>query len=160
MANSDNLIPFNQRTESEQREIQSKGGKTSGKKRRQRAALRDTLNALLSAPVKDKEQQVELKKAGVTPDVSGLVALSLIKKAVASDMQAAKLLFTAIGEADPAALELAQAKVDLEMLRLEATLQTNESEESQSNFMEALGVVVKDLNLWSEDNNTKLEESQ
>lgn len=39
MANEQNLIPFDQLTESEQREIRSKGGIASGKARRKKASL-------------------------------------------------------------------------------------------------------------------------
>lgn len=43
-----NLIPLNQRTKEEQREIQSKAGKASGESRRKRKTLREELIALLS----------------------------------------------------------------------------------------------------------------
>lgn len=41
MANEQNLKPFSERTESEQREIRSKGGKSSGKKRQQKADFQE-----------------------------------------------------------------------------------------------------------------------
>ena len=40
MANEENLIPLNRRTKSEQREIQSAGGKASGASRRKTASLK------------------------------------------------------------------------------------------------------------------------
>lgn len=49
--NNDNLIPFDQRTESEQREIRSKGGKRSGEIRRGKALMR----YLLSLPEVDRD---------------------------------------------------------------------------------------------------------
>ena len=45
MANEKNLIPFTERTESEQREITQKGGVQSGKVRREKKAMRELLNA-------------------------------------------------------------------------------------------------------------------
>ena len=53
MANEENLIPLSQRTKSEQREIQSKGGVNSGKSRRHKRDLRKTAQMLLSMPVHD-----------------------------------------------------------------------------------------------------------
>ena len=46
MANEENLIPFNERTESEQRAIASAGGKASGEARRNKKMLRDCIDYL------------------------------------------------------------------------------------------------------------------
>lgn len=46
MANEQNLIPFDARTESEQREIRRKGGIASGKARRKKKALRERFEAI------------------------------------------------------------------------------------------------------------------
>ena len=51
MPNEKNLIPFNQRTESEQRRIASEGGRASGAARRRRKALRECMTELLDLPV-------------------------------------------------------------------------------------------------------------
>lgn len=53
MANEENLIPFNKRTESEQRAIQSAGGKASGEARRERKKMREQAEMLLSLPFQD-----------------------------------------------------------------------------------------------------------
>ena len=55
MANEENLIPFNERTEKEQRAIQSAGGKASGEARRKRKAMREQAELLLSLPFKDRQ---------------------------------------------------------------------------------------------------------
>jgi hypothetical protein len=47
MANEENLIPFNERTESEKRKIATAGGKASGKARRNKKLLRDCIDYLL-----------------------------------------------------------------------------------------------------------------
>lgn len=47
MANEKNLIPFNERTKSKQREIASKGGKASVEAKRKRKTLREELLLLL-----------------------------------------------------------------------------------------------------------------
>ena len=52
MANEQNLIPFNQRTESEQREIRSKGGKASAAARREKRTMRELIEAFGEAKVK------------------------------------------------------------------------------------------------------------
>lgn len=50
MANEQNLIPFNKRTEREQREYARKGGKKSGEVRRKRKAMKEQAELLLSLP--------------------------------------------------------------------------------------------------------------
>ena len=50
MANEQNLIPWNKRTESEQREYARKGGRKSGEVRRQRKAMKEQMEMLLALP--------------------------------------------------------------------------------------------------------------
>lgn len=50
MANEQNLIPWNKRTEKEQREYARKGGKKSGEVRRKRKAMKEQAELLLSLP--------------------------------------------------------------------------------------------------------------
>lgn len=47
--NDNNLIPFNERTEDEQREISRKGGKASGEARRERKLIREALEERFDA---------------------------------------------------------------------------------------------------------------
>ena len=47
MANEGNLIRFNERTESEQREIRSKGGRKCGEARRKKKATKQIMKTLL-----------------------------------------------------------------------------------------------------------------
>lgn len=57
MVNDENLIPINQRTKSEQREIQKKGGLASGKRRRQQADLRRAFQTLLRSEVNNEQMK-------------------------------------------------------------------------------------------------------
>lgn len=55
--NEDNLIPFNERTEEEQRKIASMGGKASGEARKRKSEMKQAIDLLLSLPcnLKDKK---------------------------------------------------------------------------------------------------------
>jgi hypothetical protein len=141
----DNLIPMSERSEDEARELGRKGGKASGRTRRERKSIREGLNAILAAPVKDKITLAELKQAGADKDAQGLLLLRLYQQAINGDVAAAKLVLTAIGEADPAAQDIANARLELEYLRLEASQLPATSEESGSNFIEALNTSVAEL---------------
>ena len=63
----ENLIPTNERTKEEQREIARKGGVASGKTRRAQKSLKEMANYILSCPL--NEQGLErLKKLGCKVD--------------------------------------------------------------------------------------------
>ena len=50
MANEENLIPFSERSESEAREMGSKGGKKSGEARRKKKSMKQVMDMLLEMP--------------------------------------------------------------------------------------------------------------
>ena len=62
MANDENLIPMNRRTESERREIASKGGKASGEARRKKRDMRKAAETLLNMPVSNKQSTMKANK--------------------------------------------------------------------------------------------------
>jgi hypothetical protein len=90
MANEQNLKPFDQRTEKEQREIRSKGGKASGEARRARKTLREELLALLSQDIKTKN--------GESMNTQVAMSSSLIKEALKGNTKAFELVRDTIGE--------------------------------------------------------------
>ncbi len=61
MANEENLIPMDERTENEQREIARKGGKKSGEARRRKKDMKTKMKLLLS--LHPTASQTELLKA-------------------------------------------------------------------------------------------------
>ncbi len=97
-----NLIPFNQRTEEEQKKIQSKGGKASGESRRKRKTMRETLLALLELPMKKgkmdtlKAFEDLIEEKNVT--VEQQILLAQIKAAMDGDTRAATFLRDTAGE--------------------------------------------------------------
>ena len=102
MAKED-LIPFNERTEEEQKEICRKGGIKSGEVRREKAQLKSAIKTILSLPVKDPKIKAQLKELGMGEgdiDNSILPALGLFKKACKGDSSAARLLAELNGEND------------------------------------------------------------
>lgn len=101
MPNEKNLIPFDERTEEEQREIRASGGRASGESRRRKKSLREAAELYLSLPVADKRAWNKLARDGVDPeDVDNQMAIiaGLTIKAVKGDSKAAKVLFDLLGE--------------------------------------------------------------
>lgn len=85
MANEQNLIPFNKRTESEQREYAKKGGRKSGEVRRQRKAMKEQMEMLLSLPfnlkdnngndVADMLSQLGIEKENIDNQMAMIISL-------------------------------------------------------------------------------------
>ena len=101
MPNEQNLIPMDQRSQSEARELGREGGRASGASRRRKRSLREAAELYLSLPVSDKRAWNKLARDGVEPeDVDNQMAIiaGLTIKAVKGDAKAAKLLFELVGD--------------------------------------------------------------
>lgn len=102
MAGSDNLNPV--RTEEEARARGKKGGIASGKARREKKAMRETLAALLSMPMKDgKFADVDSIKnfasmKGKNIDVQTAISIAMIQRALKGDKGAAEFVRDTSGQ--------------------------------------------------------------
>ena len=101
MPNEKNLIPFDQRTEEEQRDIRSAGGKASGVSRRRKRSLKEAADLYLSLPVSDRRVWNKIARHGVDPeDIDNQMAMiiGLTVAATAGDAKAAKVIVDLLGE--------------------------------------------------------------
>ena len=99
--NDENLIPITKRSKREQREIQAKGGRNSGKSRRKRKEFRETLEAILSQPIPqdNKELMAQLKRYGIDKgDYSQLLMATLVQKALKGDIKAFSMILDIMSE--------------------------------------------------------------
>ena len=121
--NDKNLIPFSERTESEQREIRSKGGKQSAKNRREQKTYRDMAKAMLSATITDENILNELKAYGLSEtDVKAYTLLGMIKASGNGSHNAFDRLMMLVGE---------------------ETQTTTSEQEKQANLLNAIKEAVK-----------------
>lgn len=88
MGGEKNLIPFSERTEEEQREMRSKGGKASGEARRRKANFRKTLNVLLTSQVEVDNIKDFLEANGVDSTYESAINFAMIQKALQGDVKA------------------------------------------------------------------------
>ena len=122
MAKKD-LIPFNQRTEEEQKKIASMGGKKSGEVRREQKTYREMAKAMLSATIKDKKILDELKAYGLSEtDVKAYTLLGMIKASGNGSHNAFDRLMMLVGE---------------------ETQATTSEQEKQANLLKAIQEAVK-----------------
>ena len=101
MPNEKNLIPFDQRTEEEQRDIRSAGGKASGVSRRRKRSLKEAADLYLSLPVADRRTWNKIARRGVDPeDIDNQMAMviGLTIAATAGDAKAAKVIVDLLGD--------------------------------------------------------------
>ena len=98
---NDNLIPFTELTEEEQRKIATKGGIASGKARRKKKLIKEQLELLLSLPLKDENAKRKLKQLGIDADnLDNQMAMiiSIWNKALKGDIQAFNSIRDSVGE--------------------------------------------------------------
>lgn len=117
VSNEKNLIPFNERTESEQREIAQKGGIASGAARRRKRSMRQAVDYYLSLPETDRRRVNAMLRDQIDPedvDNQMSVVMGIAAAAKQGDARAANVLLKMLGEEtvqeDPGADALAKAK--------------------------------------------------
>lgn len=101
MANEQNLKPFNELTENEQRAIASAGGKASGEARRKRKTLKEELLLMLS----DGDIQEKISLALINEAINGNNAGSVTK--------AFEVIRDTIGERPVEKVQATQTVVDM-----------------------------------------------
>lgn len=97
---SKNLIPMNERTKDEQREIARKGGKESGKVRRHKRSMKEAAQLILQLPAR-AEQAALLQKYGIPEnDCTNLmlVMAKAVQMAADGNLKAAEFIRDTLGE--------------------------------------------------------------
>lgn len=120
MANEENLIPFNERTEKEQREIQRRGGIASGKTRRKKANMKKTLEALLVSKVSNPQLSRVLKDMGFEDDYESALLLVTMQKALKGSSRHMELISKIVNsEGAKDTLDKKEQKARIKSLELE-----------------------------------------
>ena len=90
MANEENLKGhgFHERSVSEVRELQRRGGINSGKARRKKANLKKAFEAILEADVKSDKVKRQLEKMGFEATNEMALAMVMMQKAMKGDVRA------------------------------------------------------------------------
>ena len=114
MANEKNLVPFDERSEKEARELGQKGGIASGKARRRKKNLKQKMQLLLSLPAADNDQS-ELATMGVDPEDMD------------NEMVLVKALFLAAAAGDTRAFDRIQDVLGRSVAREELALKKQEA---------------------------------
>lgn len=111
MANEENLKPFNQLTEKEQREIAKKGAIASAKVRKEKKTMREILRECLNMECTDDDLE-KLKLKGKI-DNGTAVTLGLLLGAKSGNAQNYKAIVEMLGELTPTSNETPQLKIEI-----------------------------------------------
>lgn len=140
----ENLIPFNKRTEVEQRKIQSAGGKASGAARRKKADFRKALNALLTAKIDHPEWTPFLESLGIDSTVEAAVNAAMIREALNGNVKAYEAIARYSGQSDRTDADQEEQKARTEATKVQTAAtktrsgQDETEEEQDDGFLEAL----------------------
>ena len=130
--NEQNLIPMNKRTESEQREIAKKGGKASGKSRRDKREQRDVILDILSMPLEEGSMdriQALAQAKGSNISVNAAIVIEQVKKALEGDTKAAEYLRDTAGWKPTESVKVESVNVDEAVKNVQAYMEGKKKNE-------------------------------
>lgn len=121
----ENLIPFGDRTEEEQREIRVKGGKASGEARRRKRDMRELMKMMLEEKPKGKEYTYSERLT------ESMLTIAANPKNGAAEVRAYETILHIIGQDEPEARQdaLDTLRQILEVNVKNARLQTEQETE-------------------------------
>lgn len=141
VANEHNLKPV--RSKREARERGRNGGIKSGATRRRKAALRDTMNKLLTMKVEVEGLSDILRSDGGESTYEEVIAMAMIQQASLGDVRAYQAIMKTVGQTDKseADLEEQRSKVELNKARKEDITGENENDEA----LDRLDQILKEV---------------
>lgn len=144
MANEHNLVPF---TSDQSREEAArngrKGGIKSGETRRKKAALRDTMNRLLTMKVQIEGLSDILLADGVESTYEDVISMAMIEKAAMGDVPAFKVIMDTIGQTSKSDADLDEQQSRAELNRAKKQSITGENETDEA--LDKLDAILKEV---------------
>lgn len=121
MANEHNLIPFTS-DQSREEAVRNgrKGGIKSGEARRRKAALRDTMNRLLTMKVQVEGLSDVLLADGVESTYEDVISMAMIEQAALGDVKAYKAIMQAVGQTNKSDTDLAEQEAKIQLMNAQA----------------------------------------
>ena len=139
MANNENLKPV--RTKREARERGRNGGIKSGESRRRTAALRYTMNKLLTMKVEVDGLSDVLRADGCESTYEEVITMAMIQQAMLGDVKAYKAIMQVVGQTSKSDEDLEEQKSKVELNRAKKDNLTGESETDEA--LEKLDEILK-----------------
>lgn len=142
MANEYNLKPV--RSEREARELGRKGGKKSGEARRRKAALRDTMNRLLTMQVNvEGLSDVIRADSGGDTTYEDVITMAMIQQAMIGDVKAYQAIMKVVGQTERSEEDLEEQKSKIELNKARKGSITGENETDEA--LDRLDQILKEV---------------
>ena len=149
MANYENIMNVNnKRTPSERRELARKAGKASGKARRSTAAMRDTMNRLLTMKVQVDGLSDVLIADGGESTYEEIITMAMIEQAALGNVKAYNAIMKVVGQTDKSDADLEEQKIRTERAKRARDQEigdTDSDNENIQNFLKAMRPTDEDL---------------
>lgn len=148
MANEHNLIPFTS-NQSREEAVKNgrKGGTASGETRRRKAAMRDTMNRLLTMKAEVKGLSDILRADGGESTYEEIITMAMIEKAMRGDVKAYLAIKDVLGQTSKSDVDLEEQQ--LRMAATKANMGVDGEEQEDDGFLEALKGSVE--NDWADE---------
>lgn len=138
MANEKNLVPFDERSEKEARELGQKGGIASGAARRRKKNLKQKMQLLLSLPAADNDQ-------------TELAAMGVDQEDMDNEMVLVKALFLAAAAGNTQAFDRIQDILGKSVAREELALKKQEAKRKNTSSNGRLEELISGLQEKQDD---------
>lgn len=149
MANYENIMNVNnKRTPSERRELARKAGKASGKARRRTAAMRDTMNRLLTMKVQVDGLSDVLIADGGESTYEEIITMAMIEQAALGNVKAYNAIMKVVGQTDKSDADLEEQKIRTERAKCARDQEigdTDSDDENIQNFLKAMRPTDEEL---------------
>ena len=145
MANYENIKDhgFDKRTAKERRELAIIAGKASGKSRRRKAALRDTMKRLLTKQVDVDGLSDVLRADGGESTYEEVIGMAMIEQAMAGNVKAYQAIMNTVGQTSKSDSDLENQQADTELKRAKKQDVTGENETDEA--LEKLDNILKEI---------------
>lgn len=167
MANYENIKDANNnRTPSERRELAIKAGIASGKARKRKSALRDTMNRCLTMKVQVEGLSDVLLADGVESTYEDVITMALIKQASLGDVQAYKAIMQVVGQTDKSEADLEEQRIRTDRAKNARDQEVGDHDNLNENvkeFLKAMRPTEEELNglfAGEEGNNNDVKEAE
>ena len=161
MANSENLIPFSERSKNEAREMGRKGGIASGKSRRRISRMRDTMNRIMTMQAEVEGLSDVLRADGGESTYEEIICMAMIEQAAMGNVKAYNAIMATVGQTDKSEEDLEEQRIRTERAkraRDQAVGSDSEENENIASFLKAMNPSDSDLEDLFEEGGADAEE--
>lgn len=138
MANNENLVPIHKRTKSEQRRIQSAGGKASGEARRRKARMRETMNRILTMKAEVEGLSDILLADGGESTYEEIICMAMVEKAAMGDVNAYNAIKATIGQTDKSEADLEEQQIRTDRAKRARDQEVGDTDQENENIQSFL----------------------